>query len=133
MSSATSTNPTIDDDRAALEELRDLGMDMARLTVARAKTDAEDGIDADHTPAFERINRAVRRTVFLLQHIARECAKAQAADASTERNQIRRPPATYPRRRRRHDPAPRNPSRTPSWPNSPSASTPQSSPPTSPA
>ncbi len=82
-------NPTLEADRAALEELRDLGMDMARLTVARAKADAEDGVDADRTPAFERINRGVRRAVFLLQHIARECARAEAQLTRTERDQVR--------------------------------------------
>ena len=73
---ATPTNPTLDADRAALEELRDLGMDMARLTVARAKADAEDGVEADRTPAFERINRGVRRAIFLLQYIAKQIAVA---------------------------------------------------------
>ena len=80
---AAATNPTLDADRAALEELRDLGMEMARFIVARAKADAEDGVDADRTPAFERINRGVRRAVFLLQYIARDAAKSEA-DARTQ-------------------------------------------------
>ena len=75
---AAATNPTLDADRAALEELRDLGMEMARFIVARAKADAEDGVDADRTPAFERINRGVRRAVFLLQYIARDAARSEA-------------------------------------------------------
>ena len=82
-------NPTLDADRAALEELRDLGMDMARLLVARAKADAEDGVDADRAPAFDRIARGVRRAVFLLQYIAGHAAQAEAAAARTEREQIR--------------------------------------------
>ena len=85
----TDTNPTLDADRAALEELRDLGMDMARLTVARAKADAEDGVDADRSPAFERINRGIRRAIFLLQYIARDAARAEAEAARSGRTQIR--------------------------------------------
>ena len=86
---AAATNPTLDADRAALEELRDLGMEMARFIVARAKADAEDGVDADRTPAFERINRGVRRAIFLLQYIARDAARDDARSEADARTQIR--------------------------------------------
>ncbi|MGI4796614.1 MAG: hypothetical protein ACRYG8_21655 [Janthinobacterium lividum] len=82
-------NPTLQADRAALEELRDLGMEMARYCINRAKADAEDGNDVDRTPAFERVSRGVRRAVFLLQHIATLCAKAEADLARTQRDGVR--------------------------------------------
>ncbi len=82
-------NPTLQADRAALEELRDLGMEMARYIINRAKADAEDGNDVDRTPAFERVSRGVRRAVHLLQHIASLCAKAEADFARTQRDGVR--------------------------------------------
>lgn len=82
-------NPTLEADRAALEELRDLGMDLARYIIARAKADAEDGDDIDRTPAFERASRGVRRAVHLLQHIAGLCAKAEADRARARADGVR--------------------------------------------
>lgn len=82
-------NPTLQADRAALEELRDLGMEMARYCVDRAKADAQDGVEADRTPAFERVSRGVRRAIFLLQHIANLCARAEADLSRTQRDQVR--------------------------------------------
>jgi hypothetical protein len=66
--------------RASVRELMDMGMDLARLIHAQARTqlDTDQAPDAgpapDVTVAFDRIARAVRRTAMLLQRLCEPAA-----------------------------------------------------------
>ena len=76
------TTPTEDDAyyRAILNDLIDRGADLARLVHERAIAAAEDS-GADPTIAFDRISRAVRRTIALARHIAAGPASAGTSAA----------------------------------------------------
>jgi hypothetical protein len=81
--------------RAAVRELMDMGMDLARLVHAQARTQldsapaaTEGGPVLDVTVAFDRIARAVRRTAMLLQRLHEAAASVSDHQRAAARRRI---------------------------------------------
>jgi hypothetical protein len=72
--------------RDALNELRDIGMRFARTVDAQREAAAEDlETTAELTVTFDRVARAVRRTILLFQHLHDPAPAAQLRTAARTR------------------------------------------------
>jgi len=81
--------------RSVLHNIIDMAADLACQAHAAATRAAQPGQDAanpspDHTIAFDRMARAVRRTIALAQHIARPAAAAAPTPQFAARRRILR-------------------------------------------
>ena len=110
----THPTPTQQDDdayyRAVLHDLIDRGQDLARRLHERATAQLEATPEPgtpepqDPTIAFDRVARAIRRTIALARHIAAGPARPTQHDRTTARAKIIRAVEDHIDRKRRRDP-----------------------------